>query len=69
MKITNQKTPDITELLDDRAKQVVPDTGKIVGEKNAFLKACPKCGAEPGKLCVLASGGPYKSIHTARRAG
>ena len=36
MKITNQKTPDITELLDDRAKQVVPDTGKIVGEKSAL---------------------------------
>lgn len=42
--------------------------GEIVNSfQAAMTRACPKCGAEPGKLCVMASGGPYKSIHTARR--
>lgn len=54
VKITCQKTPDISEIWDDRARGVVPDQGEFTDDKSVTQvnspDICPKCGGSPESM-------------------
>jgi hypothetical protein len=68
--ITSQKTPDMVEIIDDRARQVIPDTGRVVGD-HPINDLQDKEAARPDRLRRLwlrrgqcpECGGKPESIH------
>lgn len=52
LKITNIKTPDITDIWDDRAKQVIKNTGEVVGDETIEEKHALAAGLLAGSMLL-----------------